>query len=110
MLVNHRSPRRESICHACSEPRESSYLRDVPTQRRYCNQDCYIRNKLMNLAMPWLSPGPAEDVAASLRSLDSITSLAVGSCWSYAIQIGAVSLSLAEAFLHMHDRDEPGRK
>jgi hypothetical protein len=62
--------------------------------------------------MPWLALMCAEDgsMAASLRSLDRITSLAVASCWSYAIEIGALSLSLAEAFLQMRDRDEPERK
>jgi hypothetical protein len=42
VLVNGRIPRTLSLCALCCEPIGESYLRDVATQLRYCNHECYV--------------------------------------------------------------------
>jgi len=105
VLVNHRTPCRESTCTECSKPLGPGYVRDVPTQRTYCDCDCYLRYQMTSLSMPWLAVtranhGPA---AAYTGPLEMITSLAAASCWCYAMPISAVSISLIEAALRMRD-------
>ena len=41
VLVNGRTPRRQSACVLCGEPIGAGYLREVGTQLPYCDQDCY---------------------------------------------------------------------
>jgi hypothetical protein len=41
ILVNGRTPRRQSSCALCCKPIGASYLREVATRLRYCNADCY---------------------------------------------------------------------
>jgi hypothetical protein len=41
VLVNHRTPRRPSVCVACSRPLQRSYLHDLSTRSRYCSVECY---------------------------------------------------------------------
>ena len=40
ILVNGRSPRRESFCSLCYEPIGESYLRELTTRLSFCNYDC----------------------------------------------------------------------
>jgi hypothetical protein len=41
VLVNERSPRRQSFCVSCDEPIEAGYLREIGTNLTYCDHDCY---------------------------------------------------------------------
>lgn len=41
VLVNFRSPCRQSFCAMCNRPIGASYLREVGTHLIYCNHDCY---------------------------------------------------------------------
>ena len=41
VLVNGRSPQRQSFCVMCNQPTAASYLREIGTHLTYCNQNCY---------------------------------------------------------------------
>jgi hypothetical protein len=41
VLVNGRTPCRQSFCVLCGEPIEAGYLREIGTQLSYCSHDCY---------------------------------------------------------------------
>ena len=42
VLVNGRTPFRQSFCALCREPiGEGGYLRDIRTRRCYCGAECY---------------------------------------------------------------------
>lgn len=41
ILVNDRQPRQRSFCATCCEPIRNNYLRDIVTQRTYCDCGCY---------------------------------------------------------------------
>src|SRR5215471_13276457 len=64
VLVNHRTPADASSCIECSRRLERSYLREVSTQRHYCDHDCYRQYEAknlyeslsMSLLMPTLAP------------------------------------------------------
>ena len=103
VLVNQGLPG-ASNCAACSRALGSSYLRHVPTQRRYCDHDCYRRDQLMR-ASPWLAAmhAPEEIAPAYQDTVQIATSLVAASCWGYAVQLGAISQSLTEALLCMRD-------
>src|SRR5690349_3957168 len=55
ILVNHRSPLQVSTCTECDRPLGTGYLREVSSQRQYCDYDCYLRDEARTLFMPWLS-------------------------------------------------------
>jgi len=42
VLVKGRTPRTQSVCALCCESIGESYLRDIATQRTYCNLKCYV--------------------------------------------------------------------
>jgi len=52
ILVNGRSPCRNSVCGLCGEPIDISYLREMGTQLYYCDQGCYADHceKVMDLS------------------------------------------------------------
>jgi len=105
ILVNHRTPLSPSTCIECSRSLEAGYLRDVSTQRKYCDHHCYLRYEAKSLFMPWLAitradHGPSMNYPAQLGM---ITSLAAASCWCYAIPMTVASISLVESALRMHD-------
>ena len=93
MLVNQARPGHGSACSACAQPLGSSYVRHVPTQRRYCGYDCYRHYQLTAMATAW----------TYRSSLETIMVLAAISSWSWMMQMGAFSRSLTEAFLRVHD-------
>ena len=109
VVVNHEPPARDVACSTCSQPLRSGYVRHVRTQRRYCDYDCYRRNQLPTLLMPWPMPAltgtqATHGVAAAARSAAEVmTVLAAVSCWSYTIQVWTVSRALTDAFLGAHD-------
>jgi hypothetical protein len=41
VLVNGRSPQRQSFCVMCERPIAASYLREIGTHLTYCNHHCY---------------------------------------------------------------------
>ena len=49
VLVNHRTLRRPSCCSACSRPLQRGYLRDLPTDSRYCSVECYPGHAVGNM-------------------------------------------------------------
>ncbi len=91
MLVNQDQPRHGATCSACARPLGSSYVRQVSTQRRYCDTDCHRRYQQKAMEMLW----PYQ--------LQTITVLAAISSWSWMMQMGALSRSLTEAYLRAHD-------
>jgi hypothetical protein len=52
ILVNGRTPCRNSACALCGGSIGNSYLRELGTQLYYCNQSCYVDHcsKVMDLA------------------------------------------------------------
>jgi hypothetical protein len=41
ILVNGRTPCRQSTCALCSKPIGPNYLREIATRLPYCGADCY---------------------------------------------------------------------
>jgi hypothetical protein len=41
ILVNGRTPCRQSTCALCSRPIGTNYLREIATRLPYCDADCY---------------------------------------------------------------------
>jgi hypothetical protein len=90
VLVNHRTPVDASSCIECSRPLGRGYLRDVSTQRQYCDHDCYLQHEAKSLFMPWLMPTFAPWLAATRRDrrpaappsapLELMTSFAAAAC------------------------------
>ena len=100
ILVNQRTPRCHSTCAECSRSLGSGYVRDM-SGRLYCEFNCYLRYEMKNLSMPWLAVTHADhDYTVPLGT---ITSLAAVLCWSYAISISAISITLIEAALRMSE-------
>ena len=88
VLVNHRIPLDSSTCAECSRSLASGYLKAVPTQRQYCDYDCYLRHEARSLTASWLT-APYE------APLEMMTSFATASC-CYSIAIARVALRLGE--------------
>lgn len=97
VLVNHRTPCGPSSCLECCRPLRSGYLREVATQRPYCDYDCYRRYEAKSLLMPWLAFAQAgrEPVPAYSAHLDMISSFAAASCW-YSIVVAKAALRVGE--------------
>ena len=117
VLVNHRTPVEASTCIECSRPLGRGYLRDVSTQRQYCDHDCYVRYESKSLSMslfmpsllmpslaPWLAaarpdPRPATPYPAPVELM---TAMAAATCWcsiafaKTALRVG--ELMAADAF------------
>jgi hypothetical protein len=92
ILVNHRTPLDRAACIRCSRSLGPGYLRDVSTQRPYCDYDCYLRSETERLYMPWLALTRADTYVAAL---EMIASFAAASC--------RCSISLAEAAMRAGD-------
>lgn len=41
ILVNGRTPCRQSVCALCHKPIGANYLREITTRLPYCDPDCY---------------------------------------------------------------------
>ena len=93
MLVNRERPCHDAACSACARPLGASYVRHVPTQRLYCDFDCYRRYQQTAAGMLWPYRG----------SLETMTVLAAISSWSWMMQMGALQRSLTEAYLRAHN-------
>jgi hypothetical protein len=105
VLVNHRTPLGPSACLHCSQPLGSGYLREISTQRPYCDHDCYRRDETRRLFMPWLAASGAGSVLAASHpvSLGLMASLAAAACWGYALPLSAVAISLVQTALGMRE-------
>jgi hypothetical protein len=44
VLVNGRTPCRQSCCALCGKPIGASYLREIETQISYCDDKCYAEH------------------------------------------------------------------
>jgi hypothetical protein len=45
ILVNGRTPCRQSFCERCREPIGAGYLRETGTRLSYCDPDCYADHR-----------------------------------------------------------------
>lgn len=97
VLVNQRTPSEPSTCVACSRSLAAGYLRDVSTQRHYCDYDCYHRHQAASLLMPWLAAPRADpsSMPGYPGAFDLITAFAAASCWS-SIAFAKVAVHLSE--------------
>jgi hypothetical protein len=105
VLVNHRTPLGTPACLHCSRPLGVGYLREISTQRPYCDHDCYRSDETSRLFSPWFFvPGAGSGPATNESfSLGLMMSLAAVTCWSYALPLSAFSVSLVQAALGMRD-------
>jgi hypothetical protein len=97
IFVNHRTPLGPSSCFACSRSLGPGYLRDLSTQRPYCDHDCYARHQTVSLFMPWLAvtrtdPWPARRYSTPLE----LTTSFVAASWWCSISLIATGLRLGE--------------
>ena len=105
VLVNHRTPLGTPACLHCSRPLGAGYLREISTQRPYCDHDCYRRDETSRLFSPWFAvPGAGSGLATNQPlSLGVMMSLAAVACWGYALPLSAVAISLVQTALGMRD-------
>jgi hypothetical protein len=102
VLVNHRTPAEASRCIECSRPLRG-YLRDVSTQRQYCDHDCYRRYEAKSLPMsllmpsltPWLAAPRPDARPATPAPLELMTSMAAAACWC-SIAFAKTALRVSE--------------
>jgi len=64
ILVNHRTPLNTATCTECERSLGTGYLREVSSQRQYCDHDCYLRYQTKSLFMPWLTISRGDRMAA----------------------------------------------
>jgi hypothetical protein len=102
VFVNDRTPLGSSRCFACSRSLGPGYLRDLSTQRPYCDYDCHARHQTASLFMPslfipWLAATRADPRPGRRYSspLELITSFATASWW-YSISLTEAGLRLGE--------------
>ena len=102
ILVNHRTPLNTAACTECTRPLETGYLREVSSQRQYCDHDCYLRYETKSLFMPWLNeagdaPLPAPNWRATpyVASYELVASFAAATCW-YSISLAKAALRVSE--------------
>ena len=97
ILVNHRTPLDRSACIRCSRSLGPGYLRDVSTQRPYCDYDCYLRHEMVSLFVPRLAVTRTDQRPASTYPMpfDMIASFAVASCWC-SLTVARVAVRVGE--------------
>jgi hypothetical protein len=97
IFVNHRTPLGPSHCFACSRSLGPGYLRDLSTQRPYCDHECYARHQTASLFMPWLAvtradPWPGRRYSAPFELITSF----VAASWWCSISLVETGLRLGE--------------
>ena len=106
ILVNHRTPLSTVTCTECDRPLGTGYLREVSSQRPYCDHDCYLRYQAKNLFMPWLIVERDDHLPPAWRSAgwpatpyvascELIASFAAATCW-YSISLAKAALRVGE--------------
>jgi hypothetical protein len=105
VLVNHRTPAGASHCTECSRALRRGYLREVSTQRQYCDHDCYVSYEARSWPLPLLMPSLAAWRAVTRRDpqaatpypspVELMTSMVAANCWC--------SIAFAKAALHVSE-------
>jgi hypothetical protein len=102
ILVNHRSPLQVSTCTECERPLDTGYLREVSSQRQYCDYECYLRDEARTLFMPWLSAARDGNGQLALwpmipyaASFELLASFAAATCW-YSISLAKTAVRVSE--------------
>lgn len=111
ILVNARRPLNAATCTECAQPLGTGYLREVSSQRPYCDHDCYLRYRTRSLFMPWLTAEGDDRLPASwssatwcsaawpatpyVASYELIASCAAATCW-YSISLAKAALRVGE--------------
>lgn len=111
VLVNHRAPLDTATCTECAQSLASGYLREVSTQRPYCDYDCYHRYQAKSPFMPWLKAGRTDSRSGTTypTPFELVTSLTAASCW-YSISMAKAALRVAELVTVEFSGVEPRRK
>jgi len=106
ILVNHRIPLSTVTCTECARPLDTGYLREVSSQRQYCDHDCYLHYQAKSLFMPWLVADGGERRPAGwlsagwpatpyVASYELMASFAAATCW-YSISLAKAALRVGE--------------
>ncbi|HLG79620.1 MAG TPA: hypothetical protein VKY22_01285 [Bradyrhizobium sp.] len=106
VLVNHRTPLSTVTCTECAGLLGTGYLREVSSQRQYCDHDCYLRYQTKSLFMPWLLaerdaqlPGRWSSAAwpatPYIASHAFVAAFAAAACW-YSISFAKAALRVSE--------------
>ena len=102
ILVNHRTPLNTATCTECERSLGTGYLREVSSQRQYCDHDCYLRYQTKSLFMPWLTISRGDRMAAPnwpatpyVASYELAASLAAATCW-YSISFAKAAMRVGE--------------
>lgn len=119
ILVNHRSPLNTATCTDCAQPLGTGYLREVSSQRQYCDHDCYLRYRTKSLFMPWLTAERDDRLPATwssaawpatpyVASCVLIVSFSAATCW-YSISLAKAALRVGELMATESFRPYSGR-
>ena len=106
ILVNHRTPLCTVTCTECARPLDTGYLREVSSQRQYCDHDCYLHYQTKSLFMPWLVaerdhrrpagwPSAAWPATPYVASYELIAAFTAATCW-YSISLAKAALRVSE--------------
>jgi len=102
ILVNHRTPLNTASCTECAQTLSTGYLREVSSQRQYCDHDCYLRYETKSLFLPWLTAARGDQLRAThwpatpyVASYELIASFAAATCW-YSISLARAALRVSE--------------
>ena len=102
ILVNHRTPLNTACCSECAQSLGTGYLREVSSQRQYCDYDCYVRGETRTLFMPWLAVTRGDNAPAAsgpalpyTASVELLTSFAAATCW-YSISLAKAAVRVGE--------------
>lgn len=97
ILVNHRTPCGSLTCIECRRSLGLGYLRDVSTQRPYCDYDCYLRYQAKSLFMPWLTVTRVDlgSTPGYLTHFEMVAACAEASCWC-SIVLAKAALRVGE--------------
>ncbi len=106
ILVNHRTPLCTVTCTECARPLGTGYLREMSSQRQYCDHDCYLHYQTKSLFMPWLVaergdrrpagwPSAAWPATPFVASYELIASFTAATCW-YSISLAKAALRVSE--------------
>jgi len=83
VLVNNMAPRKPSVCAACSQSLERSYLHDLSSSSRYCGVECYPRCMAVSGFVESIATtNPFELAVAWPRLTVDVASALFDSAWS----------------------------
>jgi len=76
VVVNGRTPRRQTFCALCCEPIGKSYLRELTTRLSYCDHRCYVGHRKIGAH----DSGPGDDFPRPARKSVIINRRQVRTC------------------------------